>query len=287
MLGEQRVSYTEPVLMARNSAQRIFLTVEYETVIGIYFEAAASKAAAHVVDRLPALNYLYLTAVKVRIAAAVPEMNVLYIEADLRIGRLDFVKLLLFLVVKCVNKLLTLLKSLNEYLDLNVGVLIFDCGSDHKSLATIVIKVKMTLAYANKVNVSVKTAVEGKVCHLRINAIARRVVNDNGELALLCKLVGDINAPCRISAVVVRELLCSNVNVSRRVCSADLKIVAIRCGKLRSLDALKVKAGAAEIIVSAIVSVLCVPSMWKIYLYALTHTDIRRVLDEQPVFIKT
>ena len=58
MLGKKRVSNAPSVLMARNTAKRVFLAVENETVVRIDFEASASKAAANVVDNLRALNYL-------------------------------------------------------------------------------------------------------------------------------------------------------------------------------------------------------------------------------------
>jgi hypothetical protein len=81
------------------------------------------------------------------------------------------------------------------------------------------------------------------------------------------------------------ELLSAYVHVGRGVRAADLEIVVISRGKLGLIKSLYVKARAAEVIVSAVKAVLCVPRVRKVYLDALTRAYIGGVLDEEPAVV--
>ena len=286
MLGKKGITKAPSILMARYAAEGIFLSVEDKAVFGIDLEGTATEARAYVVKYSLALNYLCLTAVEVRIAATVPEMNVLDLKYNLLIGRFDLLKLVFFLVIKGVNYLLTLCKLGGENFNLNLCVSTINCGSDHYTGCSVVIKVKVRLVHCDKVYVSVKTAVEGKVCHLRINLLVGRVVNDNRDLGSVGDLLGDIYSPSRVTAVVMSELFAVNVNVSRRICAAEFEIVKVALGESGLLKSLFIKARAAEVIVAAVIAVLVVPGVGKGNRSTLGELYVGGILDEKPVFIK-
>ena len=60
---------------------------------------------------------------------------------------------------------------------------------------------------------------------------------------------------------MVCKLLTVNVYVCGGVCARDIKVVAVALGKLTLLNSLYVNAGAAEIIVSAVLAVDSVPGV--------------------------
>ena len=231
MLGKKRVTHAPSVLVTRYAAEGVFLTVEDKAVVGIDLEGAATKSTANVVDNGLALNDLCLTAIEVGVLAAVPKMNVLDLKVYLSLGRLSLCDLVFFLVINGVNDLLTLGKILDIYFNLNLCILAIDRGSDLDAGCAVVIKVKMSLVDTNEVYVTVKTAVEGEVRHLGVNGLIGSVINNNCDLGRIGDLLGDVYSPGRITAVVVRELLAANVNVSGGICAAEFEIIKVSLGE--------------------------------------------------------
>ena len=120
MLRKKRVTHTPSVLVARNAAEGVFLSIENKSVFGVNFEASAAKSMAYVVKNVLSLNYLYLTAIEVRILASVPEVDVFNSKGSLLFGSFYLLKFVFFLIVDSVNKLLTVRKvgcvNVNGYL---------------------------------------------------------------------------------------------------------------------------------------------------------------------------
>ena len=145
----------------------------------------------------------------------------------------------------------------------------------------------MRAFYGDKVYVAVKTAVEGEIRHLRIYEIVRCVVYVNCYFTFLGKLVGYIDAPGGIAAVVVREVLAASVDVGRGVRTADFKIIFVSCGKLAFLQRFLIDAATAEIVVSAVLPVGCVPGMRQgEKLCPLANGGVGRVFIKAPALVK-
>ena len=68
--------------------------------------------------------------------------------------------------------------------------------SDLYSRCAVIIKVKMRIAHGNNIDISVKSAVESEVRHLRINGFVGAVVNGYGNESFVFKVIRDINSPC-------------------------------------------------------------------------------------------
>ena len=161
-----------------------------------------------------------------------PQVHVLDLKRNLFICRLDLADLVAFLITDSVSDLLTVGQLGGENLDLNGSLCSINCGSDLQTAAAIVIKIKMALVHAYKVNVAVNTAVERKVSHLRVYGLVCGIIHEDSDLGLVGQLLGNIHTPGRITAVVVSKLLTANVNVRRRVCAANFKIIAICFGQI-------------------------------------------------------
>ena len=246
------------------AAKGVLLTVEDEAKIGVDPEATATEARAYVINYGVALNDLCLTAVEVRIAATVPEVNVLDIEYYLLIGGLDLLKLVFFLIVDGVNDLLTVSELGGINLNLDLCILANDLGCDLDAGGAVVVEIKVGVCYADDIYVSVKTAIEGEVRHLGINSLVRRVINRDSKERLVCEAIGEIDSPCGITAVVVSELLAVEIYVSRGVCTSDLEVILRSYGKLCTNYLLRVDPCTAEVIVSAVLSVGRIPGVGEI-----------------------
>ena len=149
-------------------------------------------------------------------------------------------------------------------IDLNLGIGAEYLGGDSNTASAEIIKVKVALGNADKVHIAVHSAVEGKVSHLGINFIIGGVVNGDNKKVLLCHSPGEVNSPCGVSAVVMSKRFAVEINISRGIGAAKLKIIALRYGKLAFGEALYVPACTSPIIVVAVLTVDGIPAMGNI-----------------------
>jgi hypothetical protein len=267
MLGKKRVTYTPSVLVTGYAAEGIFLAVENEAAIGIDFERTAAEAVANVVKNLTVFYDFNLAAVEVGVASAVPEMHVLKLEIHNAVGALLADKLRAIRIVYSVLDRRALCGM--PVLDLDIGIGAVYGRSYGNSRTSEIFKIEVVLVYADKVYVTVKTAVEGKVRHLGINLFVRRVVNGYKEDVLIRKRVGKLYPEGGITAVVVSKLLAVKIYIGRGVCALDLKIIFVRHGKSRLGERSRVISHTAEVVVAAVLTVDRVPGVRKRDMLAL------------------
>ena len=144
----------------------------------------------------------------------------------------------------------------------------------------------MRVVYANKIYISVNTAVEGEVSHLGINGLVDGIFNENCDLAAVLQLFCNVYSPCRVAAVVVSELFAVYEKISGGIGSSELDVVKVSGGKGSDVESLCVKTRAAEIIVSAVVAVLGIPCVRKVYCNAILASNVGRVFNEEPSAVK-
>ena len=147
----------------------------------------------------------------------------------------------------------------------------------------------MCLVRADDVYVTVKTAVEGEVCDLGVNSVVGCIVNGDNEKVVILECLGYVNSPGGVTAVVVREKLAVKVSVCGGVSSVYLKKIAVCLGKLRLVKSLCIVAGAAVVIVTAVLTVGRVPGVRKIHrLPARRHFcgDLGSRLRKRPICVK-
>jgi hypothetical protein len=208
MLGKKSVTKTESVLVTGYTAKRIFLTVKDKATVGIDFVGTATESCANVVDNLIALNNLCLTAIEIGINTSVPEMHVLDFKVNNLVGSNYSLKLFFILVIKGVGDLLTFLKLGSVNLYLNFCLFALNGGSNLDTGRAEVIEVEVGFSNGNDVNVTVKTTVEGEVCHLGINGLVGSIVNNDSKgVVTAYKIACKINSPGGVTAIVVAKVL--------------------------------------------------------------------------------
>jgi hypothetical protein len=208
VLGKKCVTKTESVLVTGYTAKRIFLTVKDKATVGIDLVGTATESCANVVDNLLAFNDFSLTAVEIGINTSVPEMHVLDFKVNNLVGSNYSLKLFFILVIKGVGDLLTFLKLGSVNLYLNFRLFALNGGSNLDTGCAEVIEVEVGFSNGNDVYVTVKTAVEGEVCHLGINGLVGSIVNNDSKgVVTAYKIVGKINSPGGVTAIVVAKVL--------------------------------------------------------------------------------
>ena len=126
----------------------------------------------------------------------------------------------------------------------------------------------MIVRNAYQGNISVNSAVKSEVCLLRIDKIIRGIIDLDLDFILILDVL-KLNSERRISAVMCRELFAVKIDCRRRIYAVKLKIKFLARRKILFFQSLFIGAGATEIIVSAVLSVLTVPSVRQIERYAL------------------
>ena len=119
----------------------------------------------------------------------------------------------------------------------------------------------MGFGHGNQIDISVKTAVESEVGHLRINAVVGGVIHGNRKGILPRQLVGQIHTPGGITAVVVREMFPVQIDVGGGIGTVDFQIMPVPCHHGITAQFLFIHTGAAEIIVAAVLPVCGIPGM--------------------------
>ena len=261
MLREKGVTKTPAVLMARYAAQRIFLAVEDKAVFGIDLEGAATEAGRDIINYLAVFDKLDACGVEVGIFLSVPEVDRGDAQGDLCIVGGGFGNDVALFILDDIVQVLTDGSVGDIAIDLNLGICALDLGGDLQAGAAVVVEVKVGTAYADEVYIAVKSAVEGKVGHLRIDRLVGRVVDLDDQKVYHIKRLGQFNAPGRIAAVVLSEQLAVEVDLGRGVGTLYLKIVPVGSRQVGLVEAFGIVGGAAIVIVVAVLSVDSVPGM--------------------------
>ena len=118
-------------------------------------------------------------------------------------------------------------------------------------------KVKVRLRHANQSDAAVEPAVEREIRHLRIDRVARAVVNahDDQRVALAPDGLRHLGAEGRIAAVVMADVLPVHIDVGGGVRALKLQIQPLRLQNVLTRELLDIVAQAAMVVVAAILAV--------------------------------
>ena len=211
---------------------------------------------------------------------------------------LDIESNLLFRGLKCRNGIAVLIKHCvtedcalggSIYLYLNLSVSALYCRSHLKTRCSVVFELEVVVFCADKVYVSVQTAVECEVCYLRIYSVVGSVVNRNGYKVVILYFFGKVNSEGRVSAVVVNKVLTADIYIGRGVSAVYFKIVSVSIRKRIFCKFLEIVASTAVIVVTAVLTVGCVPCVREIYFFRLSGNHCKIIcfrLGEGPVGIE-
>ena len=285
MLRQQRVADLPAVLMAGDAAQRILAPVEDEASLRVDGEAAAAKARRHPVQLVSMAQNRRLGGIQIRILHAIPQV---------RAGeeKLTLVFLLrhehAVRIQDAVANLIALLQIDRKALNGDLGIRAVHHRRDMQAGAAVGLQIKVRIRHGDDVHIAVQTAVEGEVCRLRIDILVGCIVHEDHQRVFLAQRGRDFHPPGRVAAVMMRQAFAVHVHIGGGIGAVDLQIELIPCGQLALPELPGVAAGAAEIIVAAVLPVLAVPGMRQMNRLARSRQDSRRLghpLDKHPVLI--
>ena len=110
-------------------------------------------------------------------------------------------------------------------LDFNLCIITAELRSNLYSGSSVIIKIKMRIIHAYDIHISVKTAIESKVCHLGINFVICSIIHCDDKKIHGAEIRSHIHSPGRISAVVMSYVFPVEINICRRVCTFYFKII--------------------------------------------------------------
>ena len=270
-LGREGIADALAVLVARDAAQRVAAPVQEEAPVGVDVEAANAKAAAHGIRGHAGNLKREGRGVEVGILDAIPAMDVFDDERDVGhavghgsargghlgspgVGETD------------AHDGALRGRALDPTLDANLGRGggVVDLGRHGKAGAAKVVEGEVGAARHEELDVAVDATVEGEVGLLRVDAVVLRVVHAHNELVGLAhgpERVGDVDTEGGVAAVVVREGSAVELHVCRGVDAIELKVDNLICLVRRRGERAGIGAGAAPVVIAAVLAVDGVPSV--------------------------
>ena len=134
----------------------------------------------------------------------------------------------------------------------------------------------MCIAYREHIDITVQTAVESEVCHLRIYVVVWCIVHSDNDFILIFQQVSDVDSPCGISTVMAASLFSVHIKCSAGISTLELHINVRLLAKLGTAHCFCIIACATVIVIATILSVCAIPCMWQINLLPAAICQYRR-----------
>jgi len=227
-------------------------------------KAAAAETGAYAVNNFFAFNKLCFAAVEVRILASVPAVSIFNNEAYLSVVTCNGLKFLFFCIINGDANLLSVLAVGEPYFNADICVVAFHNGSNCNTGAAEIVKVKVGTGNADDIHITVDAAIESKVCHLGIYDLVCGVINSNYKQIAVRQSFGEVYTPGGVTAIVVSEVLAVEIYISGGVCTLKLQIILLSLGKFALFKALHIMAGAAVVIIAAVLTVHSIPAVGQV-----------------------
>ena len=110
-------------------------------------------------------------------------------------------------------------------------------------------------------HIPVNAAVEGKVCLLGVHGVVVAVVHADGQQVLVFQVVGQVHPEGRVAALVLCQLFPVQVNGGGHGCAVQLQNSLAACRDGGLCQGQRIPAGAAVVIVAAVLTVHRVPGV--------------------------
>ena len=247
---------TLAVLMAGNAAQGIGAAIQDKALLRVDFKLAATEAGGRGLTVVQPCSH----SVKVRVVKAVPQVGVLEREHSLSSTVLYGGGRLL-----PVQRKGDALRPHNERFHSHFTAAGVQIGHDRRYLnghSAVFGQCKVRGGHNMQRYIAVNAAVEGEVGLLRVDGIVVAVVNGNHQL--ICAVVqgiGDVHAEGGVAALVLGHFLTVQTDNCSHSYAVKLQNRAPAVGQLRFLQCTGVAAGAAVVVVAAVLTVHGVPGV--------------------------
>ena len=246
------------VLMAGDTAQGIRASVQDKALLRVNFKLAAAEARRC----LLAVIKVGGDGVQVRVVHTVPQAGMLQREHSLGGAVLGGNARLL--AIQCEGDTFgTHHSGLHRHFTA-AGVEVRDNRRDLDGHSAVFGKGKVGGGHNMQRYIAVNAAVEGEIGLLGVDGIIVAVVNRNHQL--ICTIVqgiGDVHAESRITALVLGHFLTVQTDNCSHSHAVKLQNRATAVGQLRFSQSAGIGAGAAVVVVAAVLTVYSVPSVGK------------------------
>ena len=249
---------TLAVLMAGDTAQGIGVAVQNEALLRVNLKLAAAEAGGLGLAIVQPRSY----GVEIRVIKTVPQAGVLQREHGSGGAVLDGGARLL-----AVKREVDALRANNERLNSHLTAALGKVSHSRRDLdghSAVFGKGKVCSGHNMQRYIAVNAAVEGEVGLLGVDGVVVAVVNRNNQL--ICTIVqgiGDVHTEGGVAALVLGYFLPVQTDNCSHSNAVKLQNRAVAIGQLRFLQFTGVAAGAAVVVVAAVLTVYSVPSVGK------------------------
>ena len=249
---------TLAVLMAGDTAQGIGVAVQNEALLRVNLKLAAAEAGGLGLAIVQPRSY----GVEIRVIKTVPQAGVLQREHGSGGAVLDGGARLL-----AVKREVDALRADNERLNSHLTAALGKVSHSRRDLdghSAVFGKGKVCSGHNMQRYIAVNAAVEGEVGLLGVDGVVVAVVNRNNQL--ICTIVqgiGDVHTEGGVAALVLGHFLPVQADNCSHSNAVKLQNRAVAIGQLRFLQVTGVAAGAAVVVVAAVLTVYSVPSVGK------------------------
>ena len=246
------------VLMAGNTAQGIGAPVQNKALLRVDFKLAAAEAGGFGLAIVQPRSH----GVEIRVVKTVPQAGMLEREHGLGGAVLDGTARLL--AIQCEGDAFgTHHSGLHRHFTA-AGVEVRDNRRDLDGHSAVFSKGKVGGGHNMQRYIAVNAAVEGEIGLLGVDGIIVAVVNRNHQLiGTIVQGIGDVHAESRITALVLGHFLTVQTDNCSHSYAVKLQNRAAAVGQFRLLQYTGVAAGAAVVVVAAVLTVYSVPSVGK------------------------
>ncbi len=266
MFRQQCITNALAVLVPGYTVQRIWLSVQIKAIILRNFKRAATKPGGYSVNyAMRGTHQVCRSSVKVWIFTAVPQVYLWNADfcGSYVVFRGGFCcsDSVPFCVRNRKYYFAAVLRRCNICFQFYLGIGALNNRSNLDSGSTVIIQIKVGMVYADGVHIPINTAIEGKVCRLRIHPVIRRIVYSHYKYVVIFQEIGDISSPGGIATIMLRHLLAIHVQGGAGVGSAEFQVNLLAFRQIRPVHFFSVITGATVIVVSAVLPVYRVPGV--------------------------
>ena len=253
--------------MAGHAPERIRLSVQEKSLIGIKGIGAASEVCLYPIHRLPLHHQFSACMVQIRILSTIPQMHIrklqlCFPQIDISVRFGDICRFHRRKTVHSHAHGLGLPLDIGFYRHFRIGAVY--SGRNLNSGCSEIIQVKMNLRYDNQLYVTVNAAVKGKIRFLGIDSIILPVIHKHLNPVFLPERFCHIHPESRIASFMPTQLCAVHGNLRYGVSAFKLQIHPVILRTFNLGKRLSIQADAAVIIISPILAVHSIPAMGQI-----------------------
>ena len=249
----QGIARTLAVLMAGNAAQRIAAAVQDKALLGVKLKFPAAEPGGSFL----AVVQLGRDDVKERVLHAIPQMGV--VQGENRLCSAVFHRGGDALAFQCKGYALCAHHGSSHSNFNGLGSKVGDDGGHLQRRCAISGQGKVLCGNDVQGHIPVNAAVEGKVCLLGVHGVVVAVVHADGQQVLVFQVVGQVYPEGRVAALVLCQLFPVQVNGGGHGCAVQLQNSLAACRDGGLCQGQRIPAGAAVVIVAAVLTVHRVP----------------------------